>query len=303
MIKLNNIVLLSCLIFAVFTPSWAQQVGKSKGELNLSLFEKDNLVAWCIVPFDSKKRKPEERASMLDQLGLKRLAYDWRKEHVATFDEEIQTLKQHGIKLQAFWLYAGGDPEGEGDLKLITEALKRNRAKTEIWVWVNGIEGLDSLNQDEKVKRVAKSVRYIAEEARKVGCKVGLYHYDGWFSEPENQLAVINYLKMPNIGIVYNFHHAQKHLERFPDFFPKILPYLMAINVVGLKQEDDLKLVPVGWGNRELELLKLIASSPYRGPIGIINDGLEQDPEVALKKNLEGLERIKTQLKKSTHRP
>ena len=28
-----------------------------------------NLVAWCIVPFDTKKRGPEERAEMLERLG------------------------------------------------------------------------------------------------------------------------------------------------------------------------------------------------------------------------------------------
>ena len=34
------------------------------------LFARDNLIAWCIVPFDSKKRKPEERAAMLEQPGF-----------------------------------------------------------------------------------------------------------------------------------------------------------------------------------------------------------------------------------------
>ena len=37
------------------------------------LFRRDNLVAWCIVPFDAKKRGPEERAAMLEKLGLQAL--------------------------------------------------------------------------------------------------------------------------------------------------------------------------------------------------------------------------------------
>ena len=48
-----------------------------------ALLKRDNLMAWCIVPFDAKKRGPEERAAMLKELGLSRLAYDWRDEHVA----------------------------------------------------------------------------------------------------------------------------------------------------------------------------------------------------------------------------
>ena len=33
----------------------------------------DNLVAWCIVPFDAKKRGPDERAQMLERLGFKQV--------------------------------------------------------------------------------------------------------------------------------------------------------------------------------------------------------------------------------------
>src|SRR5262249_27037481 len=49
------------------------------------LFGRPNLVAWCIVPFDAKKRGPEERAAMLERLGFRRFAYDWRAEHLPTF--------------------------------------------------------------------------------------------------------------------------------------------------------------------------------------------------------------------------
>ena len=69
------------------------------------LFAPSNLVAWCIVPFDAKKRGPEERAQMLDRLGLKRLAYDWRDEHIPTFDQEVETMQRHGIEIPR-----GGSP-------------------------------------------------------------------------------------------------------------------------------------------------------------------------------------------------
>jgi len=32
------------------------------------VFSKNNLVAWCIVPFDARERGPEERAAMLRSL-------------------------------------------------------------------------------------------------------------------------------------------------------------------------------------------------------------------------------------------
>src|SRR5689334_15576403 len=58
-----------------------------------AIFARDNLIAWCIVPFDSKKRAPEERAAMLQRLGFTHFAYDWRAEHIPTFDAEIDALK------------------------------------------------------------------------------------------------------------------------------------------------------------------------------------------------------------------
>ena len=60
-----------------------------------SSFDRDKLVAWCIVPFDAKKRKPAERVEMLKELGLKRVAYDWRAEHVVEFEEEILQYKKN----------------------------------------------------------------------------------------------------------------------------------------------------------------------------------------------------------------
>src|SRR4051812_40569418 len=55
-----------------------------------TLFARTNLVAWCIVPFDAKKRAPEERAQMLERLGFRLFAYDYRAEHVPTFDAEME---------------------------------------------------------------------------------------------------------------------------------------------------------------------------------------------------------------------
>ena len=61
------------------------------------LFRKDNLMAWCIVPFDSKKRNPVDRAKMLKDLGFTKFAYDWRDEHIPTFDQEIAELTELSV--------------------------------------------------------------------------------------------------------------------------------------------------------------------------------------------------------------
>ena len=56
------------------------------------IFARENLMAWCIVPYDGKKRGPEERAAMLEKLGLQHFAYDYRAEHIPTWDDELDAL-------------------------------------------------------------------------------------------------------------------------------------------------------------------------------------------------------------------
>ncbi|MFO0891459.1 MAG: hypothetical protein U0790_20235 [Isosphaeraceae bacterium] len=93
------------------------------------LFARDNLVAWCIVPFDSRKRRPEERAAMLQKLGFKHFAYDWRAEHIPTFDAEIEALRRHGVSLDAFWLAPG---ELNRESRLILDILEKHGVKTQL---------------------------------------------------------------------------------------------------------------------------------------------------------------------------
>jgi hypothetical protein len=255
------------------------------------LYAKDNLIAWCIVPFDNKNRTPEQRAQMLNELGINKLAYDWREKHVPTFDDELKALKKHNIALQSFWYYSGPEPERDKNFSTIIDLLKRHEVKTQIWTMITGIEGLDSMTQQQKIEAVAKPVKFIAEKAAEAGSSVGLYNHGGWFGEPENQLAIIEHLKMPNIGIVYNFSHSEEQIHRFPEFYPKIQPHLMAINLTGLQGGIPAKVVPVGKGNIEYRMMKIIEESAYDGPIGIINEDFAPDARDGLLMNMEGIKK------------
>ena len=43
--------------------------------VSATLFARTNLAAWCIVPYDGRKRGPEERAEMLERLGFTMFAF------------------------------------------------------------------------------------------------------------------------------------------------------------------------------------------------------------------------------------
>lgn len=262
-------------------------------ENDKSLFARDNLVAWCIVPFDAKKRGPEERAAMLKRLGFTRFAYDWRAEHIPTFDAEMEALKKHGIKLEAFWFPGSLDK----DAQTILDLLRRHKLRTQLWVTLND-PAPQAKDQASKVAATTEAIRPIAEEAGKIGCTVALYNHGGWFGEPENQIAVIEQLQLTNVGIVYNLHHGHDHLDRFPALLKKMLPHLLALNLNGMVKKGDQidkKILPLGQGDLDLGLLRVIRDSGYHGPIGILGHTAD-DAEDRLKDNLDGLDWLIPQL-------
>src|SRR6266581_331716 len=108
------------------------------------LFAPSNLVAWCIVPFDAKKRGPEERAAMLEKLGFKLFAYDYRAEHIPTFDAEMKALERHHVALFAWWFPGSLNEEA----KLILNVLKRHGIRN-AQLWVTG-GGEPTKNADEQ---------------------------------------------------------------------------------------------------------------------------------------------------------
>jgi len=236
---------------------------------------------------------------MLERLGFKHFAYDWRAEHIPTFDAEIEALKQHGIALDAFWVAPG---ELNRESRIILEVLKRHQIKAELWVLLDlGANRVVGPEQQRRIEATAAKLRPLAQEAGKIGCSLALYNHGGWFGEPENQIAIIERLKaqgVSNVGMVYNLHHGHDHLDRFAALLAKTKPYLRALNVNGMDRDGERngrKILPLGQGALDLELFRLIVASGYQGPIGILGHTMD-DAEERLKDNLDGLDWLVPQL-------
>ena len=253
------------------------------------LFARENLVAWCIVPFDAKKRGPKERAEMLHRLGISKLAYDWRGEHVPTFEEEILQTKKYGIEFMAFW-----DMHND-----FINLVRKYGIKPQFWVIVGSPQGGSN---EEKVSKAAESLMPAVNQTRELECKLALYNHGGWGGEPDNLVAVVEWLRdnkgADHVGIVYNLHHGHGHLADFPEALAKMKPYLFCLNLNGMVKDGesrDMKILPLGQGDLDLQLLKTILASGYRGPIGILNHTGE-DAEARLQDNLDGLDWLVQQL-------
>ncbi len=253
------------------------------------IFARSNLVVWCIVPFDAKKRTPAQRAEMVAKLGFQRIAYDWRQEHVAEFETEILEYQKQKLDYFAFWA-------------MHEEAFKqfaKHNLHPQIWMTVPSPAGA---TQAERVEKAVAQLLPSVERARKAGCQFGLYNHGGWGGEPESMVAICELLRTKhgatNVGIIYNQHHGHDHVDRFARVLGEMKPYLLCLNLNGMTRDGEKrgqKILPLGSGELDLALLKLIRDSGYRGPIGIIGH-TNDDAEQRLHDNLDGLDWLLPQL-------
>lgn len=279
-----------CLALAVLVSSFlttTATVRAGEGDEPVSVFAKDNLVAWCIVPFDANKRSPEARAEMLDRLGIKLVAYDWRQEHVPTFEREILAYKDHGLDYFAFWSW---HPE-------MAPLIEKYGIRPQIW---STVPSPKAETQEAKVEAAGKALLPLVEQADKLGCQFGLYNHGGWGGEPENLVAVCQWLRKnagaDHVGIVYNFHHGHEHIADFAECLDAMKPYLLCLNLNGMNDGAKPKIVRMGKGQHEKAMMETILKSGYKGPIGILGHTSGEDIEVVLRENLEGMNRLVEEL-------
>ncbi len=244
-------------------------------------------MAWCVVPFDAKKRNPAQRAEMLASLGLKRCAYDWRKEHVPAFEEEILQYQKHGIEYFAFW------SEHEEAFQLFA----KHGLKPQIW---KTLRSPQAETQEAKIKLAVASMKPLVEKTAQMGSKLGLYNHGGWGGQPANLIAVceaFHELGHTHVGIVYNFHHAHYDIDAFKAEFSRLQPHLLCLNLNGMidpatGDAKKHKILAIGQGDLEQAMIEFVIRSGYEGPVGILGHVGNRDVEVVLQENLGGLEEV-----------
>ncbi|MFM8723997.1 MAG: hypothetical protein ACKON9_02620 [Planctomycetaceae bacterium] len=95
-----------------------------------------------------------------------------------------------------------------------------------------------------------------------------------------------------HVGIVYNLHHAHDHIADFEQQLAILQPWLLCLNLNGMNDNAQPKILPIGDGKHERRLIELILKSGYSGPIGVIDHREQLDAEESLRQNLTGLQRV-----------
>ncbi len=264
---------------------------------NEGLFFRENLLAWCIVPFDSVKRSPEERSAMLNELGFTQFAYDWREEHLPTFRTEIATLREYNISLNAVWFWINGNQENllDSTNEFLLSVIKEENVNTELWVCFNNTF-FEGLSDSECLDKAVGAVKVIHQRAGESGCSIALYNHGDWFGEPENQIRIIEESGLSDIKIIYNFHHAHHQIERFPELLEIMMPYLGTVNINGMTKGGP-KILAVGSGDEEQNMMEILKKSGFNGNIGILGHTEGEDVKVVLERSLHGLNEVLLRMK------
>ena len=157
--------------------------------------------------------------------------------------------------------------------------------------------------RDQRVLREAERIKKLVALATPYGVRVELYNHNGWYGIEENQLAIIQKLKtlgVNDVGMVYNFSHARDtahdDTKEFPALWKKIKPYVVAVNITGTHMDGDL--IYPSQGDRELEMMRVIQSSGWKGPVGLIAEK-GGDAEVTLRNYMKGLDWLAAEVQQS----
>jgi hypothetical protein len=260
----------------------------------------DRLLAWCIVPFDSQEREPAERIQMLQDLGFGSYAYDWRTKHLDSFSDEIKLARQSDIEISAVWMWIDGNADAlnklSRDNEKLLQIIQDSGLQTEIWLGINHNFFDDTPDKPERIRKASEFISFLQQRIAPLNCRLALYNHGDWFGDPENQLKIINSLDKPaDVGIVYNFHHGHQQVDKFAELLDQMLPYLSAVNLNGMRVEGP-KILPIGEGEREAQMIAELLRSDYDGPIGILGHVEDEDVALVLQRNLDGLAKIMANL-------
>lgn len=253
-----------------------------------------NVYPWCIVAFDSLERSPAERISMLKDFGFDRYGYDCDIRYLDDMEEELQLASANDIEVTSVWFWLNAKRDSIHKLsprnQRILEIVSRSDHKPEFWVSFSP-NFFKDLDKEASLDLSIAMLKAIHEEVDKIGCKIRIYNHKGWFGDIDNMVKIIESAPEMNLKMVYNFHHGHGDIGDFARVAQKISPHLSSVNLNGMQIEGP-KILTLGAGNHEHEMIQLLKANNYHGPWGILGHIKDRDVKEVLTENLQGFKSL-----------
>ena len=101
---------------------------------------------------------------MLANLGIQRLAYDWRAEHIPTFDAEVDAMRVRNIEISAWWFPAALNAEA----RAILECIERKKIHPQLWITMGTEPEPDAARLQQKLSSAVATLAPLCAEARRL---------------------------------------------------------------------------------------------------------------------------------------
>jgi hypothetical protein len=269
------------------------------------------MAASHLVAHDALRRGPRERAQMLRRIGIRKIVWDWRDEHLGTFDAELDALRQYEIELSGMWTPLPMPAYEEPDYAtrfglvptpiktLITEAARRGFAP-DLWTQIGfGQPGAPAQLSERvhrvEVNRAADHLAGLARLARGHGMCVVLTNHGGWAGEPRTLVDVVRELArrgLGNVGIGFRLQHAHHLIADLDHHLSVMDEHLVAFMLSGADAGAELTgrvILPFGAGSRDRWVTHALLESGWRGQLVVHAVG-QDDSEARLLDSLDGWE-------------
>lgn len=253
---------------------------------------------WCILGFDSLDRTPEQRIEMIKELGLSKYGFNRGKGDLSKMLEEFKLANENDIEIPSIFLWLNAKRDSIGKLSAANQELISNleKVKQKPAIWVSfSTNFFEDINHKESVSLSVEMIKFIKLKADSLGCNLAIYNHHGWFGNPYNQVEILEELNDQSISMVYNFHHAQEYVDKFPEIAKMIVPYLSFVNLNGVKKEGP-QILTIGEGDHEFPMIKNLKDVGYNGPWGILGHIKTEDVRKVLDRNIKGLELLNSNL-------
>ncbi len=248
---------------------------------------------------------------MLRRIGLTKIIWDWRDEHAAAFDAELDALRVEGVQLAGIWtpvpMPGYDDPDYTSRFglvpqrikTLITESARRGYAP-DLWTQIGfgtpgaGAQLSDSAHFSE-VQRAADHLTGLARLARGHGMCVVLTNHGGWAGEPRTLVDVVRELArrgLGNVGIGLRLQHAHHLIPDLDHHLAVMGEHLVAVMLSGADAGAELSgrlILPFGAGSRDRWVTHALLESGWQGQLVVHAVG-HDDSEARLLDSLEGWE-------------
>jgi sugar phosphate isomerase/epimerase len=243
---------------------------------------------------DATHKTPAEQVALVKEIGFAGVGPTYHNR--VELQEWLAALDQSRLKMYALYLPLQLD-DVPASLSSIKEAAAMLRGReTLLWVYINDKRGADFDSKDDAT--AVQAFRTISDYAKDAGLRVAIYPHAGFSVQTvEDAVRLAAEVHRDNVGVTFNLcHWLMVDGNDLAATLKVAQAYLYCVTIngadIGGKSWDKL-IQPLDRGTFDVsQVLRLLRSMEYTGPIGLQQYGIGGDAEVNLKHSMAGWRKL-----------